>query len=67
MAGVAVSAFAHQYPEAIAQLSHWLATGRPTSVEDTVHGDIETFPAALRRLFNGQNTGKLVLEPEHRA
>ncbi|WP_217554430.1 hypothetical protein [Streptomyces sp. GbtcB6] len=48
-------------------MSHWLAAGRLTSVEDTAHGDIETFPAALRRLFTCQNTGKLVLEPEHQA
>ncbi|MER7178367.1 hypothetical protein ABT404_02525 [Streptomyces hyaluromycini] len=47
MAGVAAPAFAHRYPEAIAQMSHWLAADRLTSVEDAVHGDIETFPAAL--------------------
>jgi NADPH-dependent curcumin reductase CurA len=67
MAGVAVPAFADRYPEAMAQMSHWLADGQLTSIEDTVHGDIETFPATLRRLFTGKNIGKLVLELEHQA
>jgi NADPH-dependent curcumin reductase CurA len=67
MAGVAVPAFADRYPEAMAQMSRWLADGQLTSIEDTVHGDIETFPATLRRLFTSKNTGKLVLELEHQA
>lgn len=67
MAGVAVPAFADRYPEAMAQMSHWLADGQLTSVEDTVNGGIETFPATLRRLFTGKNTDKLALELEHQA
>jgi NADPH-dependent curcumin reductase len=51
-----------RYPEAVAEMSGWLADGRLTSVEDTVLGDIEDFPSTLLRLFNGENTGKLVLE-----
>jgi len=43
-------------------MSNWLAEGRLTSVEDTASGGIETFRSTLLRLFNGQNTGKLVLE-----
>ena len=65
MAGIAVPDFADRYPEAMADMSDWLAAGQLTSVEDTVRGDIETFPATLRRLFSGDNTGKLVLELEH--
>ncbi|MPY52432.1 NADP-dependent oxidoreductase [Streptomyces acidicola] len=67
MAAVVAPAFADRYPEAMAQMSHWLADGRLTSIEDTVHGGIETFPATLRRLFTGKNTGKLVLELELQA
>ncbi|MFJ3310935.1 NADP-dependent oxidoreductase [Streptomyces sp. NPDC086549] len=67
MAGVAVPAFADRYPEAMAQMSDWLAAGQLTSIEDTVHGGIGTFPAMLRRLFTGKNTGKLVLELEPQA
>ena len=51
-----------RYPEAVAEMSTWLAEGRLTSVEDTVGGDIDDFPSTLMRLFNGDNTGKLVLE-----
>ncbi|TML97900.1 MAG: NADP-dependent oxidoreductase [Actinobacteria bacterium] len=51
-----------RYPDAVAEMSSWLADGRLTSVEDTVTGDLEDFPGTLLRLFNGENTGKLVLE-----
>jgi NADPH-dependent curcumin reductase CurA len=36
--------------------------GRLTSVQDAAHGEITAFPGTLRRLFSGENTGKLVLE-----
>jgi NADPH-dependent curcumin reductase CurA len=65
MAGIAVPEFTDRYPKAMADISDWLATGQLTSIEDTVQGDIETFPTTLRRLFTGKNTGKLVLELEH--
>jgi NADPH-dependent curcumin reductase CurA len=64
MTGFVVFDFAQRYGEAIAELSRWLADGRLRSVEDTVRGDIESFPTMLRRLFAGSNTGKLVLELE---
>jgi NADPH-dependent curcumin reductase len=64
MTGFLVFDFVHRYPEAVAELSRWLAEGRLTSVEDTVRGDFELFPDMLLRLFAGQNTGKLVLELE---
>lgn len=62
MTGFVVFDYAQRYPEAVAELSRWLAEGRLRSVEDTVRGDIESFPEMLTRLFSGQNTGKLVLE-----
>lgn len=65
MAGIAVPEFTDRYPKAMVDISDWLATGQLTSIEDTVQGDIETFPTTLRRLFTGKNTGKLVLELEH--
>ena len=64
MAGIAVTDFAERYPQAMAEMSEWLENGELTSVEDTVRAGIEMFPALLRRLFSGQNTGKLVLELE---
>jgi len=31
------------------------------SHEQIEHGDVGAFPAALLKLFNGENTGKLIL------
>jgi NADPH-dependent curcumin reductase CurA len=45
-------------------MSTWLSEGRLRSIEDTVTGDVGSFPDVLARLFAGQNTGKLVLELE---
>ena len=39
----------------------WLSSEELRSREDVVHGDVDQFPDALLRLFNGENTGKLVL------
>jgi NADPH-dependent curcumin reductase CurA len=64
MTGFVVFDYADRYPEAVAELSRWLAEGRLTSIEDTVCADITAFPSSLQRLFSGQNIGKLVLELE---
>jgi NADPH-dependent curcumin reductase CurA len=66
MTGFVVFDFAERYGEAIRELSGWLAAGRLRSVEDTIRGDIESFPGMLARLFVGSNTGKLVLEIDPR-
>ncbi|MEU3619043.1 hypothetical protein ABZ725_43010 [Streptomyces sp. NPDC006872] len=55
MAGIASPEFVDRYQEAMVEMSDWPAAGRLTSVE---------FPAIFRRLFTGENTGKLVLEPD---
>jgi NADPH-dependent curcumin reductase CurA len=62
MAGFLVFDYADRFPEAVADMSKWLAEGRLESIEDTVAGDVGSFPDVLARLFAGQNTGKLVLE-----
>jgi NADPH-dependent curcumin reductase len=62
MTGFVVFDYLERYPEAVAEMSGWLAGGRLRSIEDTVRGDIDTFPDTLARLFTGENTGKLVLE-----
>ena len=62
MTGFVVFDYARRYPEALADLSTWHAEGRLRSVEDTVRGDIASFPEMLARLFSGKNLGKLVLE-----
>jgi len=62
MTGFIAFDYADRYPEALTELSSWLAAGELCSVDDTVPGDIEMLPEMLARLFAGQNTGKLVLE-----
>jgi NADPH-dependent curcumin reductase CurA len=41
-------------------MGEWVAAGKLKSREDVVSG-IENFPAALLKLFEGTNEGKLVL------
>jgi NADPH-dependent curcumin reductase CurA len=52
--------YADRYPQAIAELAGYLKDGRLKSREDVVDG-LENFPAALLKLFSGENFGKLVL------
>lgn len=61
MQGMVVFDYAPRYPEAVRQLSTWMAEGRLQSLEQVVEG-IETFPERLNMLFRGENTGKLVLK-----
>src|SRR5207248_2579855 len=62
MAGFLVFDYVDRFPEAVADMSRWLAEGRIQSIEDVVTGDVGSFPDMLARLFSGQNTGKLVLD-----
>jgi NADPH-dependent curcumin reductase CurA len=61
MTGFVVFDYVNRYPEGVAQLARWLAAGKLRSHEQIEHGDIGDFPAALLKLFNGENTGKLIL------
>ncbi len=61
MEGMVVFDYADRYPEAIRELSAYLADGRMKSKEDTVLG-LEHFPETLNKLFAGGNFGKLVLQ-----
>jgi hypothetical protein len=40
----------------------WLRDGKLVSREYVVHGGVDAFPETLLMLFDGVNTGKLVLE-----
>ncbi len=64
MTGFVVFDYADRYAEGVSQLGRWLQSGELRSREDVVHGDIEQFPDVLLRLFEGANTGKLVLAVE---
>ena len=59
--GFVVTRFAPQFGDSIAQLAQWIAEEKiwmPEQVED----GIESFPKALTMLFNGGNTGKLLVK-----
>ena len=60
MTGFLVSDYAARFAEAAQEMGGWIAAGTLKSFEDVADG-LETFPDTLLRLFNGENTGKLVL------
>jgi hypothetical protein len=61
MRGFVAFDYAARYPEAIAAIAGWIASGRIKTREDIVDG-LASFPDALLRLFRGDNVGKLVLK-----
>ena len=61
MTGFLVFDYADQYPEAMAELAGWYRAGQLVSRETLVTGSVEDFPATLLKLFEGANTGKLIL------
>jgi NADPH-dependent curcumin reductase len=61
MTGFLVFDFASRYPEAMGELAGWYQAGRLVSRETLVTGSVEDFPETLLKLFEGANTGKLIL------
>lgn len=61
MEGIVVFDWADRYPEAISAIGVWIREGRYRSREDIVVG-LDAFPETLRKLFRGENFGKLILE-----
>jgi NADPH-dependent curcumin reductase CurA len=61
MTGFVVFDYADRYAEGIERLGNWLAAGRLHSHEHIETGEIVDFPGTLLTLFNGENTGKLIL------
>jgi NADPH-dependent curcumin reductase CurA len=59
--GFIVSDFLPRAAEATAALARWLAEGKLKYRVDVVKG-LRNAPAALNRLFDGSNTGKLIIE-----
>jgi NADPH-dependent curcumin reductase len=60
MTGFVVSDYGEGYADGAREMAGWLAAGKLRSREDIAEG-FENFPATLLRLFEGKNTGKLVL------
>jgi len=61
MQGFIVSNYAVKFPEAIKQLSTWLAEGKLTYIETIVEG-FEQIPNAFIDLFDGKNKGKMIVK-----
>jgi NADPH-dependent curcumin reductase CurA len=61
MTGFVVSDYGERYAEGAREMAGWLSAGKLVSREDVAEG-LESFPATLLRLFEGKNTGKLVLK-----
>jgi NADPH-dependent curcumin reductase len=61
MQGIVVFDYADRYHLAVAEMAPLLQSGKMKSREDVVQG-LDQFPAALLKLFKGENFGKLVLE-----
>jgi NADPH-dependent curcumin reductase CurA len=62
MEGFVVFDYEKQYPEAKRELAQWLAEGKLKRQETILKGGIEKMPEALRALYQGVNTGKLLVE-----
>ena len=52
-----------RYPEAITALSKWMAEGKIKFVLD-VHDKLKNALQALKKLFTGDTTGKLMIRVE---
>lgn len=59
--GFIVTDYADRFPEAVAKLVEWYQAGRLKYRVDIVEG-LEQAPIALNRLFDGTNTGKLIVK-----
>ncbi len=61
MQGFIVRDYQSFFPEGVKQLGRWLEEGKLKYAETIVHG-FEQLPEAFLGLFNGENTGKMIIE-----
>ncbi|OJZ80709.1 hypothetical protein ASPFODRAFT_147404 [Aspergillus luchuensis CBS 106.47] len=62
MQGYIVFDYAKQYPDALQDLAKWLTQGKIKRKEHIVKGGLESAPKSLVDLYNGVNTGKMMVE-----
>lgn len=62
MEGFIVFDFQSEYPQARKQMFEWLSQGKIQRKETIVEGGIDNVEKAFVKLFDGSNTGKLLLE-----
>ena len=60
--GFIVFDYFKEYPSAINEMATWLKEGKLKTKEQVISGGVEAFLPSLLMLFEGKNTGKLVLE-----
>jgi NADPH-dependent curcumin reductase len=61
MEGFVVFDYQNRYLDGAQKIAQWIAEGKLTAKEQIEKG-LENFPAALLKLYHGENFGKLVLE-----
>ena len=62
MEGFIVLNYMARFGEAVKELATWVQEGKISWAEDVQQGGIEQAPATLRRLFEGKNFGKQLLQ-----
>lgn len=62
MEGIVVFDNAANYGKAAKQMAQWIMEGKLTSKVHIEEGGVRAFNDTLHKLFNGENTGKLVLK-----
>jgi NADPH-dependent curcumin reductase CurA len=60
MRGFLTTDFAAKYEEAVRNLADWIRAGRLKYRED-IHDGLESAPASIKKLYSGENQGKLVI------
>jgi NADPH-dependent curcumin reductase CurA len=61
MTGRVIFDYQDRFGPAMAELAGWYQAGRLAAREHIVHGSVRDFPEVLLMLFDGANTGKMVL------
>lgn len=60
MQGFLTTDFAAKYEEAVRNLADWIRAGKLKYRED-IHEGLESAPASIKKLYSGENQGKLVI------
>ena len=61
MEGFIVTIFQDRFPEGVMQMAQWAMAGQLKHREDIIDG-LENAPRAIQKLFDGTNTGKLMVK-----
>ena len=60
--GFVIFDYAERYTDARKKISQWIDNGSLKLPEFVCDGDIEDFPSAFKKLFEGKNFGKMLLK-----